>query len=66
MAKAKYKRKPYVHQAWLFQSGRPVLSRRLMLRTNPPQSETNIRTEIETRIAEVLHGGPAPTDPEDP
>ncbi len=36
-----------------------------MLRTNPPQSEPNIWMQIEKRIAELLDGGPAPTDPED-
>ena len=33
--------------------------------TNPPLSEPNIWMLIEKRIAELLDGGPAPTDPED-
>ncbi len=36
-----------------------------MLPANPPQSEPNIWMQIEKRIAELLDGGPAPTDPED-
>ena len=36
-----------------------------MLPTNPPQSEPNIWMQIEKRIAELLDGGPAPTDVED-
>ena len=36
-----------------------------MLPTNPPQSEPNVGMLIEKRIAELLDGGPAPTDAED-